>query len=142
MAHPLALIRFCSPLQTVYPLMGIAANVALVLSGSWIKWVNSHLVPLAGGTTQASAIVQHMCTACWGLRSGMLTNRLGLALDPISCRSATDRHGRHCWPRGAYLASPVAPACPCWVQAMLNYLVGSIVCLTGVMLAAKWALDK
>lgn len=28
------------------------------------------------------------------------------------------------------------------LQAMLNYLVGGIVCLTGVMMAAKFALDK
>ena len=34
--------------------MGIAANVALVLAGSWVKWVNANLVPLAGGSTQAS----------------------------------------------------------------------------------------
>lgn len=64
--------------KTVYPLMGIAANVALVLAGSWVKWVNANLVPLAGGST----------------------------------------------------------------QAMLNYLVGGIVCLTGVMMAAKFALDN
>jgi hypothetical protein len=38
-------------LQTVYPLMGIAANVALVLAGSWVKWVNG---TLANGSTQAS----------------------------------------------------------------------------------------
>lgn len=42
-----------SEAKTVYPLMGIAANVALVLAGSWVKYVNSHLVPLAGGSTQA-----------------------------------------------------------------------------------------
>ena len=54
--------------------MGIAANVALVLAGSWVKWVNG---TLAGGNT----------------------------------------------------------------QAMLNYLVGGIVLLTGVMMGAKWALD-
>ena len=62
------------PMQTVYPLMGIAANVALVLAGSWVKWVNG---TLTGGNT----------------------------------------------------------------QAMLNYLVGGIVLLTGVMMCAKWALD-
>ncbi len=39
-------------MQTVYPLMGIAANVALVLAGSWVKFVNSNLVPAAGGSTQ------------------------------------------------------------------------------------------
>ncbi|KAL4419151.1 hypothetical protein ABPG77_009127 [Micractinium sp. CCAP 211/92] len=64
--------------KTVYPLMGIAANVALVLAGSWVKFVNSNLVPAAGGST----------------------------------------------------------------QAMLNFLVGGIVCLTGVMMAAKFVLDK
>ncbi|KAL4430786.1 hypothetical protein ABPG75_006042 [Micractinium tetrahymenae] len=64
--------------KTVYPLMGIAANVALVLAGSWVKFVNSSLVPAAGGGT----------------------------------------------------------------QAMLNFLVGGIVCLTGVMMAAKFALDN
>jgi hypothetical protein len=32
--------------------MGIAANVALVLAGSWVKWVNATLVPAAGGSTQ------------------------------------------------------------------------------------------
>lgn len=64
--------------KTVYPLMGIAANVALVLAGSWVKFVNSSLVPAAGGST----------------------------------------------------------------QAMLNFLVGGIVCLTGVMMAAKFALDN
>lgn len=64
--------------KTVYPLMGIAANVALVLAGSWVKWVNSNLVPLAGGST----------------------------------------------------------------QAMLNYLMGGVVVLTGVMMGAKFSLDN
>ncbi|PRW58365.1 ADP,ATP carrier 1 isoform A [Chlorella sorokiniana] len=67
-----------SEAKTVYPLMGIAANVALVLSGSWVKWVNATLVPAAGGST----------------------------------------------------------------QAMLNYLIGTIVLATGVMMAAKFALDR
>lgn len=35
--------------KTVYPLMGIAANVALVLSGNFVKWVNA---TLTGGSTQ------------------------------------------------------------------------------------------
>ncbi|KAI7841534.1 hypothetical protein COHA_004705 [Chlorella ohadii] len=67
-----------SEAKTVYPLMGIAANFALVLSGSWVKWVNSTLVPAAGGST----------------------------------------------------------------QAMLNYLVGTIALATGVMMAAKFVLDR
>jgi hypothetical protein len=39
--------------------------------------------------------------------------------------------------------APPPPALPPVLpQAMLNYLVGGIVCLTGVMMAAKFALDK
>lgn len=38
--------------------MGIAANVALVLSGSWVKWVNAALVPAAGGSTQVRGLLR------------------------------------------------------------------------------------
>ena len=37
--------------KTIYPLMGIAANIALVVSGNYMKWVNSSL---AGGSLQLS----------------------------------------------------------------------------------------
>jgi len=62
-----------SEAKTVYPLMGIAANVALVLSGSFVKYVNGSLAT----STQAS----------------------------------------------------------------LSFLVAAVVGMTGVMAAAKWAID-
>lgn len=33
--------------KTIYPMMGIAANIALVVAGNYMKWVNG---PLAGGS--------------------------------------------------------------------------------------------
>lgn len=30
-----------SDAKTIYPLMGIAANIALVVSGNYMKWINS-----------------------------------------------------------------------------------------------------
>ena len=41
--------------KTIYPLMGIAANIALVVAGNYMKWVNRSLV---GGSLQASLQVQ------------------------------------------------------------------------------------
>lgn len=37
--------------KTIYPLMGIAANIALVVGGNYMKWVNRSL---GGGSGQAS----------------------------------------------------------------------------------------
>lgn len=181
-------------MQTVYPLMGIAANFALVLSGSWVKWVNATLVPAAGGSTQvrlkrAGGLLQPAVgmggqALCLSIRQPLL---FGLAELHVSSKCALadavmlplllllllPAHASACQPARSLAASqpghapppaltlpvarvhfahrlahsPARPKCvskrvPHSPQAMLNYLVGTIVLATGVMMAAKFALDR
>lgn len=125
------------PAQTVYPLMGIAANVALVLAGSWVKFVNSHLVPAAGGSTQVGARAAPRLQLLLQLdpAGGLLCPRCGTTLGLLlGTPPHARRHGVGPTPGGVPRLPPE--------QVMLNFLVGGIVCLTGVMMAAKFALDK
>lgn len=56
----------------------------------------------------------------------------------LSCPAVAGCASRLNLPR---LTSPTPNPNPARTQAMLNYLVGGVVVLTGVMAAAKWSLD-
>jgi AAA family ATP:ADP antiporter len=42
-----------SDAKTIYPLMGIAANIALVVAGNYMKWVNNTLTQVPTHDTHA-----------------------------------------------------------------------------------------
>lgn len=57
--------------KTIYPLMGIAANIALVVSGNYMKWVNRSL---AGGSLQLS--LQYLVTTVVVMSGVMMAAKL------------------------------------------------------------------
>ena len=139
--------------------MGIAANVALVLAGSWVKWVNS---ALAGGSTQASRghagrLGSLICT-CWCSAPLRRDTPAGLLRLPEPAahgllRSPSASFARRIAPGNVqvcafacFSAHMVRASTPLSrlhrLQVMLNYLVGGIVAMTGVMMASKFALDR
>jgi hypothetical protein len=61
-----------SEAETVYPLLGIIANIGLVLSGTWIKFVNASGAVFGIEPLQVGRLARSCVSHCSCLRSGLL----------------------------------------------------------------------
>ena len=123
--------------KTIYPLMGIAANIALVVAGNYMKWVNRSLV---GGSVAASLQVRHRCPCIQNLRSSFLCQMAKATPSPKSawkllrtCTLVTSFFLKQ--PRWQFMRGR-----PCLCVSQV--LVGTVFVLSGVMMAAKLYIDR